>query len=196
MADFAAAEKFILTKLGNELAPDLTYHGRHHTLDVLDAAMKIANEENISEDEKKLLRIAALLHDSGFLRAYKGHEEMGCDLANTILTTYEFNDEQIKLICGMIMATKIPQTPHTQLERIIADADLDYLGRDDFYPIGNTLFEELKVYQNLTDEQKWNTIQLNFLRSHHYHTAFGKRNREPNKQKHLKEIEQLVASYK
>jgi len=34
--------------------------------------------------------------------------------------------------------------PANLLEEIICDSDLDYLGRSDFIPVSNTLFEELK----------------------------------------------------
>ena len=94
----------------------------------------------------------------------------------------------------MIMTTQIPQEPHTQLERIIADADLDYLGRDDFYSIGKTLFDEFKIYLNVKDEAEWNRIQLNFLSNHHYHTAYCVRLREPEKQQRLQEIKSLANS--
>ena len=53
------------------------------------------------------------------------------------------------------MATKFPQDPHNLLEEIICDADLDFLGRTDFYPIGNSLFEELQDYQLIGDLQSW-----------------------------------------
>ena len=42
------------------------------------------------------------------------------------------------------MATKLPPEPSNLLEEIICDSDLDYLGRSDFIPVSNTLFEELK----------------------------------------------------
>jgi hypothetical protein len=43
------------------------------------------------------------------------------------------------------MATKLPPNPKNLLEKIICDSDLDYLGRSDFIPVSNTLFEELKA---------------------------------------------------
>ena len=95
----------------------------------------------------------------------------------------------------MITATKIPQSPKTQLERIICDADLDYLGRDDFKDIAKTLFDELKVYMNVKDEKVWNGIQLTFLKNHQYHTEYCRKRREAKKQKHLKEIIKLVEGY-
>jgi hypothetical protein len=91
------------------------------------------------------------------------------------------------------MATKIPQTPQTQLERILCDADLDYLGRDDFFSIGSRLFEEMKGRGFVESEREWNLIQKTFLESHRYHTAFSRANREEMKQQHLQEI---IAKFK
>ena len=189
-------EKFILQYLKEQLPDNLTYHGIHHTLDVLDAALKIAASENLSEEDIKLLRIAILYHDAGFTTKYKDHEDKGCEMARKNLPAYGYNHKEIETVCGMIAATKIPQTPHNLLEKIICDADLDYLGRDDFHKISNSLFEEMKIYNHLHDEKEWNKIQKKFLEKHHYFTEFGKKNREHKKQQYLQEISQLVSSYK
>ncbi|WP_202552091.1 HD domain-containing protein [Ginsengibacter hankyongi] len=194
MNTYSPEEKFILQCLEKELPGNLSYHGLHHTLDVFNAAMKIAATENLSAEEIKLLRIAILYHDAGFTAKYKDHEEKGCEMARKNLPSFGYTDGDIKIICGMIMATQIPQTPKTILEKIICDADLDYLGRNDFYEISNTLFEEMKIYNNLHDEKEWNKIQKKFLDKHQYHTEFGKKHREHKKQQYLQEINQLVSS--
>jgi len=195
MPEYTPAESFIINKLRKELAPTLTYHGIHHTLDVLNAALIIAAHEGISEEDVKLLRIAVCFHDAGFVQLYKGHEEKGCAMAKEFLPLFGFDEASIQKICNMIMATKLPQQPHTHLEEIIADADLDYLGRDDFFRIGNTLYQEFKIFLHVKDEEQWNRIQLDFLQKHHYHTAWCKENREPGKQERLHQVEDIVKSY-
>jgi hypothetical protein len=192
MPDYSGAEKFILEKLKGELSPKLTYHGIHHTFDVMNAAMQIAAAEKITPEEISLLRVGVGFHDAGFLFVYRGHEERGCEMALEFLPGFGFTPGEIELVQGMIRATRLPQTPATQLERIIADADLDYLGRNDFYPIGATLFEEFKLYLGVKDEAEWNQIQLGFLRGHHYHTDFCKKFRSAEKQLRLDEIRELV----
>ena len=187
-ADFQMAEAYIFKRLQKELSPTLSYHGYHHTEDVMNAAMKLAEAEKISEADKKLLRIAVGFHDPGFIDTYQDHEERGCRMAEENLPSFGFSSEQIQLICGMIRATRIPQKPASHLEEIIADADLDYLGRDDVFPIARTLFEELKVYAKLRDEEAWNKLQINFLSSHHYHTATSKKWRAAAKQEYLEKL--------
>lgn len=195
MTDYSGAEKFILQKLKSELPQNLSYHAINHTYDVLEAALRIAAGEGITnEEELKLLRIAVLFHDAGFIHIYKGHEEKSCEMAREFLPSFGFDEEQLSIIYGLISATRLPQDPHTQLECIIADADLDYLGRDDFYPIAKTLYNEFRIYLGVKDEEEWNRIQLNFLRNHHYHTSYSLRLREPQKQKRLHEMEALVKS--
>ena len=96
--------------------------------------------------------------------------------------------EQIDQICGMIMATKIPQNPKNQLEKILADADLMYLGTDKFLEIGNTLFEELIANKKIKSEVQWNEIQVSFLNAHTYHTDYCIKNFTLTKNKNLELI--------
>ena len=42
---------------------------------------------------------------------------------------------------------------------ILCDADLDYLGRDDFEPIAATLYEELKVRDMVEDIPAWDGLE-------------------------------------
>lgn len=188
MKSFKAVEEYIAGKLKRELPNDLYYHGIHHTMDILRSAEMIGREEGIREEELLLLKVAVLYHDAGFTRVYKNHEEEGCIMAREDLPQFGFSADEIEEICGMIMATKIPQTPKTQLERIIADADLEYLGTDRFDDIGQTLYNEMKVYVSLEDEKQWNVIQMNFLKNHQYHTEFCRQNREPKKQENLQKV--------
>lgn len=195
MKNFKDIERHIISRLQRDLPGNLYYHGLHHTMDVLHAAEMIGKAEKISEHEMLLLKVAVLYHDSGFVRVYKNHEEEGCTMAKNDLPEFGFSEDEIETICGMVMATKIPQSPKTKLERIIADADLEYLGTDDFKRIGRTLYEEIKIYLNVESERQWNIIQMNFLKNHQYHTDFCKKNRDSKKLKNLQEIIKLVEAY-
>jgi len=71
--NYPKARDFIIEKLSNELAPDLTYHSIDHTLDVLNSARNLAELEKVSEHERLLLETAALYHDSDL--DYLGRED-------------------------------------------------------------------------------------------------------------------------
>ena len=193
--NYHAAKAFILDKLDRELSDKLTYHGLHHTLDVLYITEELCYMENINPYECLLLKTAALFHDSGFTVSNRNHEELGCLIAREHLPRYDYSNTEIEQICGMIMATKIPQTPKNYMEEIICDADLDYLGRDDFYDIGATLFEELKAYEVLNSEEAWNRLQVSFLENHTFFTSTNKRRRSRRKINYLNELKVTVAEY-
>lgn len=126
------AGKFIINKLNNELPGHLNYHNTAHTLDVVESARRIGEAEGITSANMELLLTAAYYHDAGFLFKTVGHEEESSRIAAEILPGFGYDTGEIEKICGMIMATRLPQSPQNHLEQILADADLDDLGRDDF----------------------------------------------------------------
>jgi hypothetical protein len=171
------------------LDPHLTYHDLKHTLDVVKQSKRIALEEGIdNERDLLLLEVAAFYHDTGFLRTYANHEEAGCKLFLEDAANYQFTEEDTQTVVGLIMATKIPQSPKTGLEKIICDADLDYLGRDDFFEIGDTLRKEFLHFHIVATDKEWEALQLKFLTAHKYFTNDSKKRREPHKQLHLQKL--------
>jgi uncharacterized protein len=190
--DHRAAKAFILAKLKAELPPTRTYHSLAHTLDVYAAAIDIGEREGVTGVDMVLLTTAAVFHDAGFILQDLEHEMASCQLARENLPQWGFSEAQIEHICTMIMATRIPQSPHDKLSRILCDADLDYLGREDFFAIGHTLFEELRSYGVLSTEREWNEIQDRFLSHHHFHTHTNKVLREPLKQENLVTVRRLL----
>ena len=185
--NFSAAKIFILNEL-DALSPALTYHGKQHTLDVLAVSELLCQSENCSKSETTLVLTAALLHDIGFLRHYENHETHSCKIAEEWLPQFGYTEGVIKEICGLIQTTKIPQSPRTHLEEILCDADLDYLGRADFYQIGQTLFQEMQTLKMVETEADWNILQIRFLENHHYFTATSRRERTAKQDKHLQEL--------
>lgn len=183
------AETFIEGLLEKQLSPSLLYHNKHHTKDVLMAAMELANEEGITDKtDLAILKTAALFHDCGFVNMYEGHEEESCRIAREELPGFDYSQEQITTICSIIMQTKLPSTPITLLEKIMCDADLDYLGRDDFYELGDKLYHELLTLGKLSSRREWDDLQVRFLESHRYYTASAIKKREAPKREYLHEL--------
>lgn len=185
--------RFAEDQLSNHLPEGLFYHNLEHTIDVFHAADEIAFYENLGRDEREILLTAVWFHDLGFLKVMKGHEEISCQLAAQYLPQFHYSQAEIEVVLGLIRATQIPQTPHNKLEEIIADADLDYLGRADFPSIGKRLFDELKVQKVVTTERQWNELQVEFLTSHRYFTATSVEKRMPKKLEHLKQLKQNLS---
>jgi putative nucleotidyltransferase with HDIG domain len=190
--DFEGVKDFVITKLRRELSSKLYYHSVEHTLDVIDAAERLADLENVNGHDKLLLKTGALFHDLGFCETYDGHEEASIRLANDNLPRFGYSEADINVISGLIKCTEIPQNPKTHLEEIMADADLDYLGRDDIFLTGQKLQLEWKLRGKISTLREWHEAQLRFIRNHHYFTSTAKKLREAGKQANIVQLEYLL----
>lgn len=190
--NYSLIQEEILEQMQRDLPKNLYYHNLKHTTDTIYRVTDIGMKENVSEEDILLLRCAALFHDSGFMVSYEKNEPIGAKLAHQTLARYKFSREQIDIIKGIIMATCVPQNPHSLLEQIMCDADLDYLGRPDFIPISQNLFRELFERGKIDSIEQWNKMQYKFITSHHYFTETAKQSGEPGKQQVLKELKDLI----
>jgi len=189
---FQQAKEFIIDKQKKELPKHLSYHSVEHVIDVYRAAKNIGTQEHISECDMQLLLTAALLHDSGFINSPVNHEEESCRIANQYLPLFDYSADEIEQINGMIMATKIPQSPKNRLEEIICDADLDYLGRDDFFQISDNLYLEFCKAGITNNKNDWNKLQEAFFEGHHFFTSTALKLRQAKKAEHLSQIKSKI----
>lgn len=190
--DPQAARAFILEELRKGLPVGRSYHSFEHTLDVYASAITIAEAEGVSGEDMDLLKTAALYHDSGFLHEPENHEQGGCRMAREHLPRFGYSEGQVERVCDMIMATKIPQNPKDKLGEILCDADLDYLGRVDFFSIGDLLFEEMKAHGTMGSRREWNLLQERFISKHVYFTETNRKLRGPVKKEHLEWVRQWL----
>lgn len=192
MERYRKAYDYIIDRMGRELPSGYYYHNVDHVLDVLQAVTTIAELEKVGPADTELLQVAALYHDSGFVISDADHEKVGCNIAKEFLSTVGYTSEEIDTIMHLIMATHVPHAPVSHLEQIICDADLDYLGRDDFFTTGHRMFLEMQALGKVKDEQDWNELQLTFLNSHRYFTATSQALRQEKKMRHLEMVRELV----
>lgn len=176
---------FVIRLLKNKIPETYYYHNVEHTLYVMNNVQVIGRAEKCTHREIMLLKTAALWHDTGYINIYKGHEEESCKLSRNYLPGYGYRDSEIDLICGMIMATKIPNNPQNKLEEIIVDADLAYLGTNMAATLANNLFRELKILNPGLTKENWNKTEIDFLQSHRYYTNYCIKHRLPNKMAYL-----------
>ncbi|RYF38958.1 MAG: HD domain-containing protein, partial [Cytophagaceae bacterium] len=80
----------ILDRLKNELPGHFHYHNADHTIDVYNAAKAISEKEGIDPEDARLLLVAALYHDSGYLNRVKEHERASCDIVRETLPEFGY----------------------------------------------------------------------------------------------------------
>lgn len=192
LIQFTDIQEIILDRLEKELPDYLFYHNVKHTVDVVTEVELIGWAEGCSDEEILLLKTAGLFHDVGHTVAYDNHEFHGTVIAREMLPKYNYSPEQIEKICEIIMSTKLPPRPQNLLENIICDSDLDYLGRSDFIPVSNTLYEELKAQNKMASLNDWNKLQVKFISGHQYFTETARSLREVNKQLQIERIQNLI----
>jgi adenylate cyclase len=192
LIQFMDIQENLLDRLERHLPKNLYYHSVKHTIDVVTEVELLAWSEKRSEEEILILKLAGLFHDCGHMVSYQNHEFYGAEIAREVLSQYNYTSEQIEEICRLIMATKFPPEPKDKLEEVMCDSDLDYLGRSDFVPVSNTLYQELKERDMIGSFDDWNKLQLAFIKKHQYYTKTARNLREVNKQSQINRIMGLL----
>jgi putative nucleotidyltransferase with HDIG domain len=188
-SSFTALRASVVSRL-KKVDKHYSYHNLDHVLDVIKQVERIATEEGVDEGDILLLRVAALYHDIGYPEGRQGHEQRGCEIFEQDALKWKFSLNEIHQVKRLILATQVPQSPITKLEEIICDADLDYLGRNDFQQVGNRLRDEYVHFKVLQNRHEWDDMQIRFLEKHRYFTTSSRKLREPLKQQHLSKLKQ------
>jgi len=195
--DYDKAISFALERLHRELSPNLFYHCAAHTEeDVLPAVRRLAQLDGVTETETRLLEVAAAYHDIGHIRSPYRHEAIGVEIMSAALPNFGFGHADIERLSAMVMATRMPQSPNNHLERLLADADLDVLGRPDFFRTSKALWRELRAMGKPRGWSQWLQVQLRFLRTHRYFTATARALRHEGKQQNIGLLESLIRDTK
>ena len=180
----------LLEEMSKKFPSHLTYHTIEHIIDVANVCDHYIKEYKIPDDIALLIRIAAISHDYGYIFSPEEHEERSIKELRPKLNG-SFSEEDIELINGMIRATKVPQKPGNFYEEIVADADLDYLGRDDYDELSTNLYQEFLHYGVVSNDEEWLEVQIKFLENHQYHVNLALENRTTKKQEKLSELKNL-----
>lgn len=194
-----AARDYVLAQYEQHPHPNLVYHNLVHTQQVVQAAAQIAAHYRLQDDELLAVYVAAWFHDAGYLLGEgKAHEENGAKEAMVFLQQQQAPENVQSMVQGAIMATKMPQSPHTLVEQIVCDADLSHLGSKEFSDRNKLLRHELELtYQMEIPAIKWLTNNIAFLTAHHYWTDYAqtlfKQQKEENLAKLQKKLEKKSA---
>jgi uncharacterized protein len=194
---YTQAFEYALAQLEHKLPDFLTYHNYFHTVrEVLPAARLLAQECGQPDEDIRLLEIAAVYHDIGYLYDIQDHERAGIKVAQEVLPGFGIDSTEIEAITSMILATRLPSQPTTLLEQILADADLFVLGGEDFFKRSEDLRRELAARGQAHSLQEWFEIQLAFMEEHTYFTPAAARLCHAGKQKNIQELKRLLAEMK
>lgn len=192
--DFRNMRLDIINRMKALLPEGVVYHDISHTLNVEKAAIRFAKLEGIDDESILLLQTAVLYHDTGFILQYHDNELFGIKLAENNLPKYGYTEDQIKLISNIIASTSTNRAPKTILEKIMNDADHDYLGRADYYNVVNKLRKEMENFGEIMSDKEWIDFQLNYLENVHlFFTETAKNIRLQGKKARIAEMKDRLA---
>jgi predicted metal-dependent HD superfamily phosphohydrolase len=184
------------------LPPDLLYHGPHHTLlDVFPAVDRLCEGEAVAPGDRDMVLAAGLFHDIGFLETYDGNEPVGARIAGETLPGFGFPPPEVSRVRTLILSTAMKevdgvwrQVPGDDpLARILCDADLDNLGRDDFFGVSATLRRELSNQGRDFTELQWLARQILFVSQQEWFTDTQRRARQAGKEANLAELRRQLS---
>jgi predicted metal-dependent HD superfamily phosphohydrolase len=190
-------DQYIRELFRDELPDGIKYHNADHTLHPTKGVVAVANNlailENISEHDRELLITAAYFHDAGYIREYGKNEPIAARMAGRILKLIGYKPEEVERVQKMILATDPEVEPKTHVEKILCDADLDNLGREDFFKLDEKLREGRCLRGiDVSDDVTWYRSTLEFLKKHQYYTESQKKLREKGKQKNIKRLSEKL----
>jgi len=171
----------------------LYYHQYNHSLEVMERCVYLWKKEELTQDELEILALAGLFHDTGFIIQYDDNEYIWAKIARNYLRSNLYPEEKIKIIEELILATNPKTEPKNILEKIIKDADLDNLWREDFFEKNNKMKKELETIKKIKlKDPEWDHASLSLLQEHKYYTESQKQEREWKKIENRKILEEML----
>lgn len=185
-----AARAYVTELFQKSVDPKFTFHNLHHTQQVVAAATELANHYNLNEDDRLVVLLAAWFHDTGFKSGHpEEHEQESIRLATEFLQQHGADADLVQRVSSCIQATRMPQSPLSQVEKILCDADLYHLGSREFQKMNQQLRQEQEAhYGKQISKRDWRQRNLEFLESHHYFTDYCQQKLEPQKQEWIRQL--------
>ena len=169
------AQTYLTALLTRELPAKLTYHSLRHTEAVAKECRALAAAAALGPDDTEALLLAAWFHDAGYIDVYDGHEYCGMERAAAWLAEQGVEAGRIQLINDIIRATHRDEPAETELQKLLVDADMSNLARDDFRSSAELLRTEWELVLGKSySNPAWAELQLNFMLGHKYRSDAGK----------------------
>ncbi|WP_055447674.1 Pycsar system effector family protein [Lacinutrix mariniflava] len=184
------AEMFVLELFKEQLPNTFIYHDFTHTKRVYKSTKEIIENSEINVNEEEILLLAALFHDTGYIKTREGHEEESVKIATAFLTTEKIDQDIIDAVNECIMATKFKEVPNSKLGEIIRDADSSHFAKKYFNEASEFLRKEYEVQGIKTYTAKeWRAENIEVLtEKHRYYSPYAIKNWQPEKDKNIAKL--------
>ena len=186
-----AADNFIFQLFKDKLPSTFVYHNYTHSKRVYKSINEIIENSQFDVKDATILRLAALLHDTGYIIGRENHEEESVKIANKFLKEHNVDDDIINGVEKCILATKFKDTtPQSELEKAIRDADSSHFGKDYFEEASEFLRQEYliqKVHNYTSREWLDENIKV-LVENHQFYTEYALKEWQPVKEENLADL--------
>ncbi len=190
---FQNAKVYVECLMSKQLSPKYTYHNLLHTNKVLEAIELLLQETSLTADDREVLRLAALFHDTGFIIQVNNHELHSKEVARKYLTGIQYPEEKITQIEDIIEATRLDVEPVTHLQQLMVDADLSNLASKDYEQWSENLRQEnSNVNGEKIRKREWLKSNIAFFKQHKYYSEAGIALYQQLKDQNLASLEELA----
>jgi class 3 adenylate cyclase len=182
----------VIEKLINEFPQNLYFHNVERVKELINLVDLYSRAEEMGDEDKLVVKTAALLSDVGYIQSYEEHEEHSIEFAKDFLSRFKYNQEQIDKICTLIDITKQNRKPQNKLEEILLDAEMNYLSRADFVSLNEQFFNEQFEHGKIDSKEDWVKMQVVLLSNHKYYTQVANVLRDVNPDTQIENLLQNV----
>ena len=184
--------EYVTQLFASSLPSTCLYHNLTHTKRVFKSTKEIIDHSNLNNEDKEVLELTAILHDTGYVKGSLNHETESAAIATKFLKEKNVDEAVIERVVSCILATKMDIEPSNTLEKIIRDADASHFAREYFQEASELLRLELKL-QDIQDfsKKEWLEGNINMLTNQHtYYSDYAIENWNPKKEENLARVKE------
>ena len=183
-------EEKVFEDILTNLPETLLFHSVKFAKKVYNQSFLLCRSEEIEQEDRLLVRTAALMLFTGLTQEYQNFENRSSVISREILPYFSYSESQIDQICNLILATKSPFEPNNRLEKILIDSKMEYLGRPDYSDQIKLLYQELRKVGLKINGQQFKKQQLELLFNFQFYTVAARRMREVSGSDQMSILEQ------
>lgn len=187
------AAEFVTKLFKENLSSEFTYHNLEHTREVYEGVTELGKNSDLPKDELEVIQVAAWFHDTGFVKGYRDHEYKSIEIVRDYLEKIHFPELKIERIADIIIMTEMKNMPANLSEKIIRDADVLHIGKENFYSKSLLLKSE---WENI-DSKKYTTTEwlhssLDFINRTMFFTVYANSKYETVRQQNISLLNDMI----
>lgn len=162
---------FVEEYMKARLPEQFVFHNYNRTAKVARICDTLSIQSDLKKSEKVLLHLAALFIDIGYCHDSRNSATAGAQIARNYFSEKGLDETAVRVITESIEAIGYPQQPVSLVAQYLCDADMFYLGSNNFSLNSELLREETSRVARITfTDRDWIKEQLQVLEDHTYFT--------------------------